>query len=100
MKASSEFVLPFSFFNLLITCSVAMFSIQHHPCGYLLLALISSLVLVEAAPNPSKACPPFTKGSFTIQQYQLYPENADWDVDNCIVYFGYSSLTPLTQLTH
>ncbi|KAJ5010858.1 Core trichothecene cluster (CTC) protein 14 [Colletotrichum sp. SAR 10_99] len=65
-----------------------MFSIQHHPCGYLLLALISSLVLVKAAPNPPKACPPFTKGSFTIQQYQLYPENADWDVNNCIVYFG------------
>lgn len=44
---------------------------------------------VDGAPKPAIACPPFNKGSFTIQQYQLYPENADWDVNNCIVYFGY-----------
>ncbi|KAF9876963.1 hypothetical protein CkaCkLH20_05809 [Colletotrichum karsti] len=51
-------------------------------------AFIALLAHVEAVPKLPKTCPPFTKGSFTIQQYQLYPENADWDVDNCIVYFG------------
>ncbi|KAJ4386906.1 hypothetical protein N0V85_007929 [Neurospora sp. IMI 360204] len=26
-----------------------------------------------------KECPPFNKGNFTIDYFQLYPENADWD---------------------
>lgn len=55
----------------------------------LVFALTALLTHVQAALRPSKkACPPFTNGSFAIQQYQLYPENADWDVNNCIVYFG------------
>jgi hypothetical protein len=33
-------------------------------------------------------CPEFTKSTFTVQQYQLYPENGDWDAKNCLVYFG------------
>ncbi|KAK3357810.1 hypothetical protein B0T25DRAFT_451192 [Lasiosphaeria hispida] len=36
-------------------------------------------------PNP---CPPFNKGNFTISQYQLYPENAFWDTEHCVVYFS------------
>lgn len=35
-----------------------------------------------------KECPPLDRGSFNIDQYQLYPENADWDEDSCLVYFG------------
>ncbi len=34
-------------------------------------------------------CKPFYRGSFNIHQYQLYPENADWDEKSCLVYFGY-----------
>ncbi|RMD39536.1 hypothetical protein DV735_g5603, partial [Chaetothyriales sp. CBS 134920] len=33
-------------------------------------------------------CPPVELGSFTIDQYQLYPENADWNAAQCVVYFG------------
>ncbi|CAK7217677.1 hypothetical protein SBRCBS47491_003248 [Sporothrix bragantina] len=33
-------------------------------------------------------CPPVDRGSFIINQYQLYPENADWSGDECLVYFG------------
>ncbi len=37
-----------------------------------------------------KGCPPLNRGSYNIQQYQLYPENADWDEDSCLVYFGWA----------
>ncbi|KAF6811766.1 hypothetical protein CSOJ01_05494 [Colletotrichum sojae] len=56
--------------------------------GGLLLSLVAFAKTIEAFPKPHNTCPPFTKGTFTIQQPQLYPENADWDVNNCIVYFG------------
>lgn len=36
-------------------------------------------------------CPQVHRGSFIINQYQLYPENADWDEDSCLVYFGWVS---------
>ena len=41
-------------------------------------------------PNaPSKKeCPPFRGGSFAIDYYQLYPENADWDPDSCLLWIG------------
>jgi hypothetical protein len=34
-------------------------------------------------------CPPFTKATFDIDAYQLYPENMDWDGKLCQVYIGY-----------
>ncbi|KAK1758940.1 hypothetical protein QBC47DRAFT_409747 [Echria macrotheca] len=34
------------------------------------------------------SCPPFTKGTFDIDAYQLYPENMDWDGKLCQVYIG------------
>jgi hypothetical protein len=37
---------------------------------------------------PPTSCPPFTKGTFSVNQLQLYPENADWDTKTCLVYFG------------
>ncbi len=33
-------------------------------------------------------CPPLHRGTFNLDQYQLYPENADWDEAACVVYFG------------
>ncbi|WQF87809.1 Putative WD40/YVTN repeat-like-containing domain superfamily [Colletotrichum destructivum] len=56
-----------------------------------LAVIFVKLSLVEGTPQPTRQCAPIQKGSFTIQQYQLYPENADWDVENCILYFGYVS---------
>ena len=31
-------------------------------------------------------CPPFNNGTFDIHQYQLYPDSAAWDFDNCVLY--------------
>ncbi|KZL87142.1 tri14-like protein [Colletotrichum incanum] len=53
-----------------------------------LAVILAMLSPVEGTSRATRQCPPFKKGSFTIQQYQLYPENADWDAENCIVYFG------------
>ncbi|KAM0123563.1 hypothetical protein ACHAO1_011265 [Botrytis cinerea] len=37
------------------------------------------------AQSVSGSCPPF-KGSFTIEQFQLYPENGDFDLNTCLLY--------------
>lgn len=37
-------------------------------------------------------CPPFNNGTFNIHQYQLYPDNAAFDFDNCVLYIRYVSL--------
>jgi len=53
--------------------------------------LVSLLAVASASARsiqPRAECPGLPKGSVTIDQYQLYPENADWDVANCLVYFG------------
>ncbi|KAF2877665.1 hypothetical protein BDV95DRAFT_602032 [Massariosphaeria phaeospora] len=55
--------------------------------------LASAAVLAGAAfahpavPQPQSKCAPF-KGNFTINQYQLYPENADFDFNSCKLYLG------------
>ncbi|KAK0630859.1 hypothetical protein B0T17DRAFT_572834 [Bombardia bombarda] len=33
-------------------------------------------------------CPPLNRGSFAIDYFQLYAENADWDEASCLVWFG------------
>ncbi|KAK4163957.1 hypothetical protein QBC43DRAFT_237893 [Cladorrhinum sp. PSN259] len=38
--------------------------------------------------GPKQECPPFPKGSFTIDQYQLYPENMDFDASRCHLLIG------------
>ncbi|KAF2684336.1 hypothetical protein K458DRAFT_302910 [Lentithecium fluviatile CBS 122367] len=45
---------------------------------------------VSALPKPhkgNKTCPPFN-GNFSIKAYQVYPENADFDFNNCKLYVG------------
>ncbi|KAK0717790.1 hypothetical protein B0T26DRAFT_623183, partial [Lasiosphaeria miniovina] len=37
---------------------------------------------------PPGGCPPFERGNFSIDAYQLYPENMDWDSELCQVYIG------------
>ncbi|KAF2733330.1 hypothetical protein EJ04DRAFT_605806 [Polyplosphaeria fusca] len=43
--------------------------------------------LSVASPLQKRACPPFS-GNFTIQQYQLYPENVDFDFNTCKLFIG------------
>ena len=42
---------------------------------------------------------PFEKGNFTVKQFQLHPENAFWDTQNCVVYFrSVTQFAPFPQL--
>ncbi|KAF2113455.1 hypothetical protein BDV96DRAFT_662499 [Lophiotrema nucula] len=43
--------------------------------------------LASASPLAKRACAPF-QGDFTVKQYQLYPENADFDFNTCKLYIG------------
>ncbi len=56
----------------------------------MLLPLILAALSLGVQGNyiPPSTCKPFHRGSFNIKQYQLYPENADWDEKSCLVYFG------------
>lgn len=52
-------------------------------------SLLTALLALGAYGHPKpKGCPPLNRGTFVINQYQLYPENADWDEDRCLVWFG------------
>ncbi|KAK4183066.1 hypothetical protein QBC35DRAFT_518459 [Podospora australis] len=42
----------------------------------------------QEIPRPPHGCPEFTRGTFSINAYQLYPENMDWDAKLCQVYIG------------
>ncbi|KAI0895657.1 hypothetical protein F4806DRAFT_496571 [Annulohypoxylon nitens] len=35
-----------------------------------------------------KECAPFDSGTIIVDSYQLYPENADFDLNQCLLYFG------------
>ncbi|KAH7403844.1 hypothetical protein BKA64DRAFT_777559 [Cadophora sp. MPI-SDFR-AT-0126] len=59
-------------------------------------SFISLATIAQALAQPGRGygdnqamepCPPF-KGTFTINQYQLYPENADFDFRSCLLYAG------------
>ncbi|KAK5653081.1 hypothetical protein OQA88_9368 [Cercophora sp. LCS_1] len=43
---------------------------------------------LPATPRGHNHCPPFSGGSFIIDRFQLYPENADWDGDHCLLYLS------------
>ncbi|KAK0620746.1 hypothetical protein B0T14DRAFT_236862 [Immersiella caudata] len=45
-------------------------------------------VALSATGVSTSGCPPFKKGNFNIDAYQLYPENMDWDAKLCQVYIG------------
>jgi hypothetical protein len=51
------------------------------------ISLPSSSLSRELPTFPS-TCPPFS-GTFVIDQYKLYPENADFDFRSCLLYIGY-----------
>lgn len=52
------------------------------------IAILGGLSLVAARVLRRQDCPSVTPGTFIIEQYQLYPENADWDRKRCALYFG------------
>ncbi|KAK1585242.1 uncharacterized protein LY79DRAFT_704889 [Colletotrichum navitas] len=54
----------------------------------ILAVILVTLSPVESTPQLERRCLPFANGSFVIHQHQLYPDCADWDVDNCVIYFG------------
>ncbi|EFQ31921.1 hypothetical protein CGRA01v4_13093 [Colletotrichum graminicola] len=54
----------------------------------ILVVVLGTLSPVESTPQLERRCLPFANGSFVIHQHQLYPDCADWDVDNCVLYFG------------
>ncbi|KAK2061453.1 hypothetical protein LY76DRAFT_507797 [Colletotrichum caudatum] len=58
-----------------------------------LVVILAILSPGESKPQLARRCLPFANGSFVVHQHQLYPESADWDVDNCIIYFGSKSNT-------
>ncbi len=43
---------------------------------------------IISVPSAGVGCPPFSKSSFDITAYQLYPENMDWDARLCHLYVG------------
>jgi hypothetical protein len=45
-------------------------------------------VALSATGGSQSGCPPFERGNFNIDAYQLYPENMDWDAKLCQVYIG------------
>lgn len=44
-------------------------------------------------PKSTKTCPSFNSSTFVIDEFQLYPENAKFDFNRCLVYFGYVLLS-------
>jgi len=63
----------------------------------MLASIVTSLLVAGGAlAHPGHGhggCRPLRRGNFNINQYQLYPENADWDEKACVVYFGYPPLS-------
>ncbi|KAK4207077.1 hypothetical protein QBC37DRAFT_434043 [Rhypophila decipiens] len=59
-----------------------------------LLALASASIVAATSlssrhgTHTKKECPPFPKGDFVIDQYQLYPENMDFDAHRCLLLIG------------
>lgn len=49
------------------------------------LGLAAALPQVDLVTGGKSSCKPFS-GNFTIDQYQLYPENSDFDFKSCLLY--------------
>lgn len=52
-------------------------------------ALAAWAGVAESLPTSNEACPAFENGTFVVDAFQLYPENAKFDPVRCRVYFGY-----------
>ncbi|KAG9234917.1 hypothetical protein BJ875DRAFT_288796 [Amylocarpus encephaloides] len=57
-------------------------------CSSLVLAAVAvRSILAAPAEKGHTKCKPFS-GNFTVDQYQLYPENVDFDPDSCLLYIS------------
>ena len=64
-----------------------------------LVGLASSRALDSRRPHGHhNHCPPFNNGTFNIHQYQLYPDNAAFDTDNCVLYIRYLTQVPASPV--
>ncbi|KAI1372413.1 hypothetical protein F4677DRAFT_268272 [Hypoxylon crocopeplum] len=56
---------------------------------YLCAALVLNVAYVRGHRiSRQSECPPYDKGTIIVDSYQLYPENADFDLNECLLYFG------------
>ncbi|KAI0179011.1 hypothetical protein GGR52DRAFT_284700 [Hypoxylon sp. FL1284] len=58
---------------------------------FLCLCVVLARNVADAAslrPSRRAECPPFDEGTIVIESYQLYPENADFDLNDCLLYIG------------
>lgn len=77
-------------FTKLNTMRVSSLSSPHQWLSALFMVTVGTQV-ANAYPGKryhNSTCPPVT-GNFTVSHYQLYPENADWDSESCLLYFGW-----------
>jgi hypothetical protein len=58
------------------------------PAGLAFTGILALLQTDLVAANHEKGCPPF-KRSFEIDYFQVYPENADFDFQSCLLYIGF-----------
>lgn len=56
-------------------------------CLWATLVLNATIAKGHRIPTRNE-CPPFKNGTIVIDSYQLYPENADFDLNQCLLYFG------------
>ncbi|KAF2005806.1 hypothetical protein P154DRAFT_615759 [Amniculicola lignicola CBS 123094] len=64
-----------------LKASLSLLSVALFP---ILTACVSLNPYIESR---GRKCPPFS-GNFTVSAYQLYPENGDFDFNNCVLYTG------------
>jgi hypothetical protein len=64
--------------------------------GSIALAGLAGLAgLAQAVPceqhrqKGTNGCPALNSSTFVLDEFQLYPENAKFDFNRCLVYFGY-----------
>lgn len=51
-------------------------------------SVVAGVASAHPTARQQAPCGPF-KGNFTVKQYQLYPENADFDFLSCKLFIGY-----------
>lgn len=64
-----------------------------------LVGLAQAVPSGQHRPKSTQNCPSLNSSTFVIDEFQLYPENAKFDFNRCLVYFGYVSLDLVPFIT-
>lgn len=66
-----------------------------------LAGLVQAVTSDQHRPKSAQSCPSMNSSTFVIDEFQLYPENAKFDFNRCLVYFGYvlNGLDTLTTVS-